>query len=76
MLKSATYNQFLTTTINYKVRQTTSMNESFEQSGYATIVREDTLGQRNNAGIAVNAQIPVAKWWTSIVYANYNYTGN
>jgi len=31
-------------------------------------------GSRENAGIAVSAQIPVAKWWMAILYSNVNYS--
>jgi hypothetical protein len=47
--------------------------ETFEQQGHATIVRNGNIGRRQNAGIAVSAQIPVRKWWTAVVYANMNY---
>jgi len=39
----------------------------------ATIVRNGNIGSRQNAGIAVSAQVPVAKWWTAILYTNVNY---
>jgi iron complex outermembrane recepter protein len=70
---SHTYSGFLTTTLNYS--QTNNlMTETFQQQDYATIVREGNIGKRNNAGIAVSAQIPVQKWWTAVLYTNYNYT--
>ena len=48
--------------------------ETFDQEGdYATIVRRGNIGRRENAGIAVSAQIPLAKWLNSNLYANYNY---
>lgn len=64
---------WLNTTINYSVTKDL-VTETFDQSGYATIVRQGNIGHRENAGIAVSAQIPVTKWWTSILYSNYNYT--
>ncbi len=67
------YKGWLTTTLNYS-RTKDLFNETFDQSGYATIVRRGNIGRRENAGIAVNAQIPVAKWLTSMLYTNYNYT--
>ncbi|MBC7873631.1 MAG: TonB-dependent receptor [Ferruginibacter sp.] len=69
---SHTYNGFLTTTANYS-RTTDFMTETFEQSGYATIVREGNIGVRQNAGLSVSAQVKVAKWWNTSLYANYNY---
>jgi hypothetical protein len=67
------YKGWLTTTINYSITKNL-FNETFDQSGYATIVRRGNIGRRDNAGIAVNAQIPVTKWLTSMLYTNYNYT--
>jgi len=74
------YKGMLTTTLNYGLTKN-FMTETFDQEqkpngedGYATIVRKGNLGQRTSAGIAVNAQVPVAKWLTSNIYTNYNYT--
>lgn len=69
----------LTTTLNYS--QTKDLfNETFTQerkpngeNGYATIVRQGNIGKRQNAGIAVSVQTPVAKWLTIMIYSNYNY---
>jgi iron complex outermembrane recepter protein len=69
---SHTYKSFLTTTLNYSYTKN-FFAETFEQSGQATIVRNGNIGQRQNAGIAVSAQIPVEKWWTAILYLNANY---
>ena len=74
------YKGILNTTINYS-RTKDYMNETFEQSqdttnadkGYATIVRQGNIGVRNNAGVSVSAQVPVAKWWSANIYGNYNY---
>jgi len=63
----------LTTTLNYSVTRNL-FNETFDQSGYATIVKRNNIGKRENYGISVNAQIPVNKWFTSMIYANYRYT--
>lgn len=63
----------LTTTLNYSLTRNL-FNETFDQSGYATIVKRNNIGRRENYGIAVNAQIPIAKWFTSMVYTNYSYT--
>ena len=63
----------LTTTLNYSVTKDL-FNETFDQLNKATIVKRGNIGRRENAGIAVNAQIPVTKWLTSMLYTNYNYT--
>jgi len=70
---SHTYNNFLVTTINYS-NTLDMMTETFEQKGYATIVRQGNIGRRKNAGISISAQIPVVKWWSASVYTNYNYS--
>ncbi|NII26749.1 TonB-dependent receptor [Pseudoflavitalea sp. X16] len=69
----------LTTNLNYSITKDV-FNETFTQEkrpngerGYATIVREGNIGKRENAGIAVSVQTPVAKWLTIMVYTNYNY---
>ena len=74
-----TYKNFLTTTVNYS-HTVDYMNETFEQEkdangnkGYATIVRNGNIGERNGAGVSVSAQIPVKKWWNANLYSNYNY---
>lgn len=69
---SHTYKGKLTTTLNYSITKNL-FNETFDQLGYATIVREGNIGRRENMGAAVNANIPVTGWLTSIVYVNYSY---
>lgn len=75
-----TYNSFLTTTLNYSYTkdffsETFSQgNPQFNEPEYATIVRQGNIGSRQNAGVSVSAQIPVQKWWTAILYTNYNYS--
>ena len=68
-----TFKGFLTTTINYS--ETKNMfSELFDQEGeYATVVTSGNIGKRINAGISMSAQIPVAKWLNTSLYANYNY---
>jgi iron complex outermembrane receptor protein len=70
---SHTYKGFLTTTINYS-RTTDLITETFEQADYATIVREGNIGVRNNAGIAISAQLKPAKWWNMSLYSNFNHS--
>lgn len=69
---SHTYKSFLTTTLNYSNTKN-FFTETFEQQDHATIVRRGNIGRRQNAGIAVSAQIKATKWWTAIVYVNANY---
>lgn len=68
-----TYGGWLSTTLNYSYTKD-FFSETFEQSGRATIVRNGNIGSRQNAGIAVSAQLHVTKWWMSILYSNVNYT--
>jgi hypothetical protein len=70
---SHTFKGFLTTTVNYGVTKD-MFSEIFDQEGsYATTVTQGNIGKRINYGVAMSAQIPVAKWLSSNVYANYNY---
>ncbi|RYG04306.1 MAG: TonB-dependent receptor, partial [Chitinophagaceae bacterium] len=70
---SHTLKSFLTTTVNYS-KTNNFFAETFEQADYATIVRRANIGERQNAGVSISATIPVVKWWTTILYTNYNYT--
>jgi outer membrane receptor protein involved in Fe transport len=70
---SHTYNGFLNTTLNYS-RTKNFFTETFEQSGYATIVRNGNIGVRQNGGVSVSAQVNVRKWWSASIYGNYNYS--
>jgi iron complex outermembrane receptor protein len=69
---SHTWRHLLTTTLNYGYTKN-FFSETFQQSGQATIVRNGNIGSRQNAGIAVSAQLKVAKWWMAILYSNLNY---
>ncbi len=66
------FHHWLNTTLNYSYTKN-FFTETFEQSGQATIVRQGNIGSRQNAGVAVSAQIPVAKWWNAMLYSNLNY---
>lgn len=66
-----TYNNFLTTTLNYThttdiiqqvLEQNTSKNESY--------IKQTNIASQRQFGISVNAFLPVTKWWTSNVYLN------
>ena len=37
-------------------------------------MRKGNLGRRQNAGAAISLQLPVAKWLTTMLYTNYNYS--
>ena len=70
---SHTFKGFLTTTVNYS-KTKNFFTETFQQKDYATIVSQGNIGARQNAGISMSAQVPVAKWWSAQLYANYNYS--
>jgi iron complex outermembrane recepter protein len=55
---SHTYNQFLTTTVNYSNTKDL-FAEIFEQKGYATIIKRGNFGSVNSASISMSAQKPV-----------------
>lgn len=68
-----TFKGFLTTTLNYGYTKN-MFADVFDQEGdYATVVKIGNIGKRQTAGIAVNAQVPFAKWLNSNFYVNYNY---
>lgn len=69
---SHTFRDFLTTTLNY-ANTKDLFNEVFEQKGYATIVKQGNFGSANSASLSVSAQVPVEKWWTAVIYSEYNY---
>ena len=67
-----TFKQFLTTTLNYSHTKDL-FNETFEQKGFATVVRQGNYGYMNDLSLSVNAQVPVTKWWSSNIYAEGRY---
>ena len=69
---SHTFNQWLTTTINYSHTKDL-FSEIFAPKGFATVVKQDNLSSSNEASISVSAQIPVTKLWTIIAYVEENY---
>jgi iron complex outermembrane receptor protein len=64
----------LTTVLNYS--HTKNMfSETFDQAGdYASVQSNGNIGRRDNFGIAVSAQFSPAKWLSTNIYTNYNYT--
>lgn len=72
-----TYNQFLTTTINYTIVNRI-FQQSFIQDGFATIVQTTNIGTKTNFGIASNIQLSAKKILSSNIYLAYthdNYKG-
>ena len=69
---SHTYNKFLTSNLNY-THSKDMFNEYFEQSGYATIVKENNYGSIDDISLSLNAEIKPTKWWTLMPYAEFNY---
>ena len=67
-----TYKSLLTTTLNYS-HTTNYFSETFEQQDHATIVRNGNIGSRDNLGISVSLNLPVTKWWTTVIYTNFTY---
>lgn len=71
---SHTYNGFLTTTVNYSkihhvftdvIKQITSERKTFQT--------KENLASKTNYGIAVSANFPVSKFWSTNLYTNINY---
>ena len=71
---SHTYNGFLTTTLNYNkihnvftdvIKQITSERKTFQT--------RENLASKTNYGIAVSANFPVTKFWSTNLYSNVNY---
>jgi outer membrane receptor protein involved in Fe transport len=71
---SHTYNGFLTTTLNYSkihhvfsdvIKQITSERKTFQT--------KENLASKTNYGMAVSANFPVTKFWSTNLYSNVNY---
>jgi outer membrane receptor protein involved in Fe transport len=71
---SHTYNGFLTTTLNYSkihnvftdvIKQITSERKTFQT--------KENLASKTNYGLAVSANFPVTKFWSTNLYSNVNY---
>ena len=69
---SHTYDKFLTSTFNY-THSKDMFSEYFEQSGYATIVKQNNYGSIDDVSLSLNAEIKPTKWWTMMPYAEFNY---
>jgi len=69
---SHTYNKFLTSNLNY-THSKDMFNEYFEQSGYATIVKQNNYGSIDDISFSLNAELKPTKWWIMMPYAEFNY---
>ena len=68
-----TYAGWLTTTLNYS-RTDGFITETLQKQGDVIIRSVGNLARRNNAGLALSAQLPINKVWTVNAFANENYT--
>jgi iron complex outermembrane recepter protein len=69
---SHTYKQFLTTSVN--VSQSKDLfGDTFEEQGFATIVRKSNFGTMNDVSASISAQLPIRKWWMAQVYTEARY---
>ena len=68
---SHTYNNFLTTTLNY-TKTTDIIQEVIEQitEDTLTYVKRANIASQRQYGISVSAGFPVTKWWKSNLYVN------
>ncbi len=71
---SHTYNGFLTTTLNYSeihhvftevLKQITSERKTFQTN--------ENIASKSNVGLAVSANFPVTKFWTTNIYTNLSH---
>lgn len=68
---SHTYNNFLTTTLNYS-KTTDVFSEALDQinSERKTFISKKNIATKTNIGIAVSANFPVNKIWSTSIYIN------
>lgn len=69
---SHTYKQFLTTTVNYSTTKDL-FTETFEEKGFASIVRQGNFGKVNNLSLSVNVQLVPVKGWSAMLYGEGRY---
>jgi iron complex outermembrane recepter protein len=71
---SHTYNNVLTTTLNYS-KTIDVMAEAFDQVDKDTItyVYRDNISSVTNYGVSVSANVKPAKWWSANLYTNAYY---
>ena len=68
-----TYAGWLTTTLNYS-RTNGFITETLQQQGDVIVRSVGNVARRDNAGLAVSAQLPVNQVWTVNAFANAAYT--
>ncbi|MEO6704393.1 MAG: outer membrane beta-barrel family protein, partial [Ginsengibacter sp.] len=71
---SHTYNGFLTTTLNYsKVHDVFADVLKQITSERKTFVTKENIASKSNVGLAVSANFPVTKFWTTNLYTNVSH---
>lgn len=66
---SHTYNRFLTTTLNLTTTKDI-IQQVIEQKGEEAYARQANIARQRQVGLAVSANLPINKWWTSSIYVN------
>jgi iron complex outermembrane recepter protein len=68
---SHTFKNFLTTTLNF-TQTNDIINQVFEQdeAKNETYVKQANIAKQRQYGIAISANTPITKWWTSNIYVN------
>ncbi|MCG2615173.1 TonB-dependent receptor [Terrimonas sp. NA20] len=67
-----TWNNQVTTTLNY-TNVKDIIQEVIQQKGEEAYNMPENVSSLNTFGLSVNANTPVAKWWTSNININVNY---
>ncbi len=65
-----TFKGFLTTTLFYNYRKD-QIGETIELQGTTFVSRPNNIGKTVEMGISLDATLHPAKWWTSILYGEY-----
>jgi iron complex outermembrane recepter protein len=69
---SHTWKNKITTTLNYTVVKDI-IQEIIQQKGDEAYNKPDNVASLYSAGLSVNANTPITKWWTSNINVNANY---
>jgi outer membrane receptor protein involved in Fe transport len=69
---SHTFKNFLTTTLNY-TNTKDILQQYIEQKGDTAYMKQDNIAKQQQFGIAVSANMPITKWWTSSLYVNASH---
>jgi iron complex outermembrane receptor protein len=69
---SHTWKNKITTTLNYTIVKDI-IASTIQQKGEEAYNTPANVASERNAGISVNANTPITKWWTSNINANVNY---